>query len=644
MSLEQLIIDNIDTWTSTVKTKSTAGRGSSNKLELYGVKKLRELILELAVRGKLVPQDPNDEPASVLLERIAEEKAQLVKDKKISKQKKSPKITEDQKLEKLPLGWQLCRFDDLYNLEYGDNLPKAKRSESGEYPVYGSNGIVGTHSEFSVSEACVVVGRKGSAGALNKSTTPCWVTDVAYSVTPPNGITLEYCFLHLSTFGLDTLGKGIKPGLNRNEANILIASIPPTEEQHRIVAKVDELMTLCDQLEQQTEASIEAHQVLATTLLDTLTNSENAEELMQNWQMVAEHFDMLFTTEESIDQLKQTILQLAVMGKLEPQDPNDEPAAKLLERIAEEKAQLIKEKKIKKQKALPPISDDEKPFELPNGWEWCRVQDVAQFTTSGSRDWAKYYSDSGALFVTMGNLSRGSYELRMDNLRYVQPPKGGEGSRTRLEAYDLLISITGDVGNLGLIPEGFGEAYINQHTCLLRFMTECQDKYFPELMRSPFAKEQFDAPQRGIKNSFRLSDVDEMILPLPPREERLRITQKIDELMAICEQLKFRIEQSQSTQLHLSDTIFEQATGRVTKNEKQKQEEVPMEIRTTLTTTSEFNGQSEAVLAHIINSLEDANAKVVWSKSGMDLPNFYKQLKKEIDAGFINLPSKADYI
>ncbi|WP_180771193.1 restriction endonuclease subunit S, partial [Vibrio parahaemolyticus] len=156
----------------------------------------------------------------------------------------------------------------------------------------------------------------------------------------------------------------------------VLTPLPPIDEQCRIVAKVDELMALCDQLEQQTEASIEAHQVLVTTLLDTLTNSADADELMQSWARISEHFDTLFTTEESIDQLKQTILQLAVMGKLVPQDPNDEPASELLKRIAEEKAQLVKEKKIKKQKALPPISEDEKPFELPSGWEWCRLLEV----------------------------------------------------------------------------------------------------------------------------------------------------------------------------------------------------------------------------------------------------------------------------
>lgn len=186
-----------------------------------------------------------------------------------------------------------------------------------------------------------------------------------------------------------------------------VIPLPPLTEQHRIVAKVDELMTLCDQLEQQTEASIEAHQVLVTTLLDTLTNSADADELMQNWSRISEHFDTLFTTEESIDQLKQTILQLAVMGKLVPQNPDDEPAAELLKRIAEEKAQLVKEKKIKKQKALPPISEDEKPFKLPNGWEWERIGTFGVVGTGAtpSRSNPKYWDDPKYNWVSSGETS-----------------------------------------------------------------------------------------------------------------------------------------------------------------------------------------------------------------------------------------------
>ena len=120
--------------------------------------------------------------------------------------------------------------------------------------------------------------------------------------------------------------------------------LPPLAEQKRIVSKVDELMALCDQLESQTEASIEAHQLLVKTLLETLTNAKDADELNDSWQRISEHFDVLFTTEDSIDQLKQTILQLAVMGKLVKQDPNDEPASILLDRIRAEREKLSTQK------------------------------------------------------------------------------------------------------------------------------------------------------------------------------------------------------------------------------------------------------------------------------------------------------------
>jgi len=131
--------------------------------------------------------------------------------------------------------------------------------------------------------------------------------------------------------------------------------------------------------------------------------------------------------------------------------------------------------------------------------------------------------------------------------------------RTKLKENDLLISITGDVGNLGLIPKNFGEAYINQHTCLLRFMPECQNRYFPELMRSPLAKYQYNAPQRGIKNSFRLGDVGEMIIPLPPLPEQKAIASKVEKLLAICDQLETQITTNQTHTEQLMQAVLKEA-------------------------------------------------------------------------------------
>ena len=159
----------------------------------------------------------------------------------------------------------------------------------------------------------------------------------------------------------------------------------------------------------------------------------------------------------------------------------------------------------------------------------------------------------------MGNLSKNSYQLRMNKIRYVQPPKNSEGARTRLEENDLLISITGDVGNLGLIPQGFGEAYINQHTCMLRYMPECQNRYFYEFMRSPLAKKQYSEPQRGIKNSFRLGDVGEMIIPLPPFQEQKAIIAKVEKLLAVCDQLETQITDNQYHAEQLMQAVLKEA-------------------------------------------------------------------------------------
>ncbi|MEM0559509.1 restriction endonuclease subunit S [Salmonella enterica] len=579
MAVEKLIVDHIDTWTTALQTRSSAGRGSSGKIDLYGIKKLRELILELAVRGKLVPQDPNDEPASELLKRIAAEKAELVKLGKIKKQKPLPEISEEEKPFELPIGWEWVRLGDLGFTQTGGTPSKSKpeyfgkdipfikpaniTSQGVDYQdegltIQGANELGRLAPAGSVLMVCI--GTIGKCQVVNR---PCTFNQQINSVTPfiENS---EFIFLCLSSAYFQSLAWSKSSSttiaiLNKGKWESLLLPLPPLEEQLKLIKTVKKLTSLCDQLEQHSLTSLDAHQQLVETLLTTLTDSQNADELAENWSRISAHFDTLFTTEASIDTLKQTILQLAVMGKLVPQDPSDEPASELLKRIAQEKAQLVKDGKMKKQKPLPPISDEEKPFELPDGWEWCRVSEVAMFTTSGSRDWAKYYSESGALFVTMGNLSKDSYDLRMDNRRYVNPPENGEGLRTKLEPFDLIISITGDVGNLGLIPEDLGLAYINQHSCLLRFIPTCRNYYFPELMRSPLAKLQFNAPQRGIKNSFRLSDVETIVIPLPPYKEQILIAEKIRVLMNICDVLRASIQSAQQTQLHLADALTDAA-------------------------------------------------------------------------------------
>ena len=269
----------------------------------------------------------------------------------------------------------------------------------------------------------------------------------------------------------------------------------PIAEQRRIVARVDELMSLCDRLEEARATRGETRDRLIKASYAHLSASDvNDATFRSNARFAVETLPAQTARADQVKHLRQTILNLAVREKLVDQDPADEPASQLLERITQEKARLVKAGVIRMEKLLPYMTDDKISFELPNGWVWTRLGNLSQFVTSGSRDWAKYYSKEGAIFVRMGNLSKNHYRLQLDQIQRVKPPANGEGTRTRLEDGDILISITGDVGMLGLIPEGFGEAYINQHTAMVRPMREMKGRYLAELFRSPFAQEQFKGP------------------------------------------------------------------------------------------------------------------------------------------------------
>ena len=243
--------------------------------------------------------------------------------------------------------------------------------------------------------------------------------------------------------------------------------------------------------------------------------------------------------------LKKSILQEAVQGKLVPQDPSDEPAEALLGRIRAEKQRLIKEGKIKKDKhesvifrrdnshyekldGVERCIDNEIPFDIPDSWGWARLGNLTEMITSGSRDWAKYYSTEGNLFLRMGNLSRNSFDLRLNEIQRVRLPETVEGTRTAVQAGDLLFSITGEVGMLGLVPSGFETAYTNQHTAVIRFLPQMRNKFLPYFFLTDYAKTCYKSNQHGIKNSFRLNSISDILVPIPPLYEQRRIVNQIE--------------------------------------------------------------------------------------------------------------------
>lgn len=585
-AIQQLLTDHIDIWTAAeTEKKSGRGRASGNAGSVYGIKKLRELILESAVRGKLVPQNVDDEPASELLKRIQVEKAKLIAEGKIKKDKPLAAITEDEMPFELPSGWEWVRVGQVGH-DWGQKEPDSNFTYIEVSAIDSTRGVVSSPGlvapEDAPSRARKIV-KKGTViystvrpyllniAVIEEEFSPEPIASTAFAIVHPFCLMPPRYFLSFFRSPVfvryvESVQMGIAyPAINDGQFFSGLIPLPPIEEQHRIVAKVDELMALCDQLENQHSNATEAHEKLVSHLLGTLTQSQSAEDFSVNWQRIAAHFDTLFTTDSSIDALKQTLLQLAVMGKLVLQDENDEPAGELLKRIQIEKAKLIAEGKIKKDKPLPPITEDEKPFELPDGWEWGRLGELAHLITKGSSPkWQGVsYTDNpeDVMFVTSENV--GSYTLLLDSPKYVEKKFNDIEPRSILENGDFLMNIVGASIGRTAVYDIDVLANINQAVCLIRISTlNLSRQFLLHFFNSETCLEyMFDKQVDNARPNLSMGNIAKFLIPTPPIAEQHRIVAKVDELMALCDQLKSRITDASRLQQKLADVLVEQAVA-----------------------------------------------------------------------------------
>ena len=546
------------------------------------VPRLRRFILDLAVRGKLVEQDSKDEPAPILLAQVKEEIQALRESGALKKARQIPDVSEDDRPFTLPQGWEWERFAAVAAIQ--SNLvqpqgypnhphiaPDNIESRTGRllpYQTVAESKVRSGKHLFFPDHIIYSKIRPNLAKAAIVDFEGLCSAD-AYPIRPFVDIQFFLKYMLSDVFveqSVEEANRVAMPKINQDALSKILVPVPPLAEQHRIVAKVNELMALCDEVEAAQTTREKRRDRLVAATLHRLKNGDNGPGSEAAFKQTANfyfnHLPRLTTKPEHVRQLRQTILNLAVRGMLVEQEPEDEPAVNLVRRAEIQKSQLTKKCATKKHFAGQPIDALETRFTIPSSWCWARLGSLCQLVTSGSRGWAKYYSGDGAIFVRMGNLSRGTYKLRMSDVQHVRVPAGGEGTRTRLKENDILISITGEVGLLGLIPPNFGEAYINQHTCLVRLLPVVWSRYFPDLLRSPFAKEHFDAPQRGIKNSYRLSDVSNLPVPLPPLAEQRRIVARVDELMTLCDGLETDLATAVTNHHQLLESVLRQALQR----------------------------------------------------------------------------------
>ncbi|ECC9830971.1 restriction endonuclease subunit S [Salmonella enterica subsp. enterica] len=566
MAVEKLIVDHIDTWTTALQTRSTAGRGSSGKIDLYGIKKLRELILELAVRGKLVPQDPNDEPASELLKRIAAEKAELVKQGKIKKQKPLPEISEEEKPFELPEGWEWARLPQIY-IPQSESSHKVKSSDiidEGRHPVIEQNAefISGysNNSELLININNPVIIFGDHTRNIKYIDFDFIVGADGVKILSPVIINEKYFYWQLKSFKIESRGYS----RHYKMLNEKLFSLPPLCEQIRIVTKVEELMSLCDQLEQHSLTSLDTHQQLVETLLTTLTDSQNADQLAENWSRISEHFDTLFTTEASIDALKQTILQLAVMGKLVPQDPNDSSAKDLLEQLSTSRNKKLRQQQADNKEAetmlrkINKLKKAKPPFRLPNNWTTVHLIELCEYLVDCHNKTAPY-TNTGIPIIRTTNIRERKF-LEQDLKFISQETYNFWSKRCPPSPGDIIFTREAPMGEALIIPPNV-KWCLGQRTMLIRVMHEFVSNEFLLLaLTEPHLLERASENAVGLTvKHLRVGDVENLNIPLPPLNEQYRIIDKVNILFEYCNKLKSNIKASQQTQLHLADALTDAA-------------------------------------------------------------------------------------
>lgn len=549
------------------------------------VKKLRETILDLAMRGKLVPQDSRDEPASVLLERIREEKERLIKEKKIKKEFCDDSIYEDDIPYLIPGGWEWARLIDLGSYKkgpFGSAITKSMFIPKGQstIKVYEQKNAIQKNIElgnyyiseeyfnhklsgFEVFTGDILVSCAGTIGEtyiVPENAERGIINQALMKMKIFNGLSIDYFLIY---FDYILKKSAIEKSNGSAMKNIppfaifkkMLVAIPPIEEQKRIVEKVNLLMSCCDKLEKALEEKVRYGELSAKSVFNAVGNVSSTEELEETLKFILLNFKDLSLGDNAVKELKNCILQLAVQGRLVPQDSNDESAEVLLDKVREDKERLIKEKKIKKEKNREPI---EKKIYIPNNWEWIRLGQIIYDITYGTSKKCDYNLD-GVAILRIPNVSSGN--LQLDDIKYTTL-NDDELNRLSLKKGDLLIIRSNGsseiVGKSTLISDNLENYSFAGYLIRVRMNNNyINSEYINKVINSKLIRSQIEPSLRtttGVKN-VNSNEIGNLIIPLPPLGEQKRIVDKVNSLMALCDKLEKKIEKQKFYSNRLMESI-----------------------------------------------------------------------------------------
>jgi type I restriction enzyme, S subunit len=545
------------------------------------IPRLRNFILDLAVRGKLIEQDARDEPASELLKRIQAERAN-VNDGTVSKNRAGSQVDIGQIPFELPELWAWSTLGQVSRYGLPEKVDSNKKISANTWvldleDIAKDNSrlierVLSSSRPFQSSKTRF---KRGDVlfGKLRPYLNKVLVADAdgvcTTEIVPIRGfcgIAPGYIRLVLKSSltmkRINRLMYGMKmPRLGTDDALSLSFPLPPLAEQHRIILKVDELMALCDRLEAaQAERESRKDQLVVASLqrLNKSTDKRDGEVFREHARLYFNHLPRLTTRPEHIQQLRQTILNLAVRGQLVPQDPNDEPATTLLNRLVENAKSYALDQGIAPLQPEP--IGEEIACTAPSGWAWVRLCSLFKVITDGDHQ-PPPKSEGGIAFLTIGNITMG--QLNFSNCRFVAKKYWESLASYRKPVFgDILYTVVGATYGRPAYVNSRRDFCVQRHIAILKPTDQMNVRFLCSLLASPLVYEQATRSTTGTAQpTIPLRPLRNFLVLLPPLAEQYRIVAIVDELMALCDRLETQLTITRTESRRLLEAVLHEALG-----------------------------------------------------------------------------------
>lgn len=542
------------------------------------IPRLRQFVLELAVRGKLSNRDPMDEPASALVGRIQVERDRRVRQRQIRQSGTLAEVKPEEVSFEIPENWQWARLGIISEVVMGQSPPGVSYNKSGEGiplingPVEFTEGPFGrtvinqytTDPTNLCEEGDLLLCVRGSTtGRTNIAGFRACIGRGVAAIRPLFADRYVRLFIWRHRASIIAMGRGIAfPSVSRQQIENLPVPLPPLAEQNRIVATVDDLMRLCDRLEAaRNEREIRQDRLAAASHYH-LNNGADADAYRKHAQFFIGHLPRLTAQPDQIKQLRQTILKLAVRGKIVPQNPDDEPASELLKCIQGEKALFVKEGKMRPQPPLPAINDSQLPYRIPTTWAWARFGAIVTGADAGwspkTEGFPKLGDNWGVLKVSAVSWNNFLPEENKQLLPGVVAPIAAE-----VHAGDFLISRANTselVAKCVVVEQEPKNLILSDKIVRLQISQCCSKKFFSIVNNyAPHARayyaEEASGTSLSMKNVSR-AVIYGLLVPIPPLAEQHRIVAKIDELMALCDHLEAQLTATKTQGRRLLESVL----------------------------------------------------------------------------------------